>query len=138
MPARTAQIHAWPSSRLDISGRGFEDRGRSDGPRAWPKWAAAISVRRVAAEQIRPAAAAPHWGRQEAPTWALQEDHLMQTFIVEAANRPGELARVADTIARRGINVEAFCLGYGTKGAAAFLASDDEGVGSSRDSVGVT
>lgn len=50
----------------------------------------------------------------------------MQAFIVEAANRPGEFARVADTIATRGINVEAFCLGYGNKGAAAFLASDEK------------
>jgi len=62
----------------------------------------------------------------------------MQTFIVEAANRPGELARVADTIAQRGINVEAFCLGYGTKGAAAFLAHDEKGVRSALDSEGFT
>jgi hypothetical protein len=93
---------------------------------------------KVAAEQIRPAAAAPHRGRQETPSRALQEDHLMQTFIVDAANRPGELARVADTIAKRGINVEAFCVGYGNKGAAAFLASDEKGVRSALDSEGFT
>ena len=92
----------------------------------------------VAVEQIRPAAAAPHRGRQEGPNWALQEDHLMQTFIVEAANRPGELARVTDTIARRGINVETFCVGYGTKGAAALLAYDEKGVRSALDSEGFT
>jgi hypothetical protein len=80
----------------------------------------------------------PYRGRQEAPSWALQEDHLMQTFIVEAANRPGELARVADSIARRGINVEAFCLGYGNKGAAAFLAYDEKGVRTALDSEGFT
>jgi len=62
----------------------------------------------------------------------------MQTFIVETANRPGELGRVADTIARRGINVVAFCLGYGTKGAAAFLANDEKGVRSALDSEGFT
>src|SRR5437588_8949470 len=79
----------------------------------------------------------PHIGAGRKPQHGrCEEDHLMQTFIVEAANRPGELARVADTIARRGINVEAFCLGYGTKGAAAFLASDEKGVRSALDSEG--
>jgi hypothetical protein len=52
----------------------------------------------------------------------------MQAFIVDVANRPGELALVADTIATREINVEAFGLSYGTTGAAAFLASDEQGV----------
>jgi hypothetical protein len=91
---------------------------------------------RIAAEQIRLAAATPHRGRQDAPSWALQEDHLMQSFIVEAANRPGEMARVADSIAKRGINVEAFCVAYGNKGAAAFLAFDEKGVRSALDSEG--
>ena len=44
----------------------------------------------------------------------------MQSFIVEATNRPGELARVANTIAGGGINLEAFSLGHGTHGALAF------------------
>jgi len=57
----------------------------------------------------------------------------MQTFIVELANRPGELARVAETIATRGVNVEAFCLSYGTKGAAAFLAHDENAVRTALD-----
>jgi hypothetical protein len=62
----------------------------------------------------------------------------MQGFIVESANRPGELARVAETIAARGINVEAFCLGYGNKGAAAFLGYDEKGVRSALDAGGIT
>jgi hypothetical protein len=62
----------------------------------------------------------------------------MQTFIVESVNRPGELARIADTIAKSGTNVEAFCLGFGTKGAAAFLAYDEKGVRSALDSGGFT
>src|SRR6266700_4197251 len=90
----------------------------------------------VAAEQIRPAAAAPIGAGRMPLSRVLQEDQLMQTFIVEAANRPGQLARVADTIAKRGINVEAFCVGYGTKGAAAFLAYDEKGVRSALDSEG--
>ena len=36
----------------------------------------------------------------------------MLSFIVEATNRPGELARVANVIAEKGINIEAFSLGY--------------------------
>jgi hypothetical protein len=52
----------------------------------------------------------------------------MQAFIVDVPNRPGQLAQVADTIATRGINVEAFGLSYGTTGAAAFLTYDEEGV----------
>jgi hypothetical protein len=68
----------------------------------------------------------------------LQEDHPMQTFIVEIANRPGELARVAEAIAGPGINIEAFCLSYGNKGAAAFLADDEAGVRSVLDSEGLT
>jgi hypothetical protein len=62
----------------------------------------------------------------------------MQAFIVEAANRPGEFARVAETIATRGINVEAFCLGYGNKGVAAFLASDEKQVRTVLESGGFT
>ena len=62
----------------------------------------------------------------------------MQTFIVESVNRPGELARVTDSIAKRGINVEAICLGYGTKGAAALLAYDEKGVRTVLDSEAFT
>jgi hypothetical protein len=62
----------------------------------------------------------------------------MQTFIVESANRPGELARVTEPIAARGINIEAFSLGYGSQGALAFLAHDEQGLRSALDSGGIT
>jgi hypothetical protein len=62
----------------------------------------------------------------------------MQTFIVEATNRPGELARVADAIAQRGINIEAFSLGYGTHGALAFMGHDEKGLKSALTSEGIT
>ena len=62
----------------------------------------------------------------------------MQAFVVETANRPGELGRVAETIATRGINVEAFGVGYGTTGATAFLASDESGVRSALEAGGFT
>lgn len=61
----------------------------------------------------------------------------MQTFIVEATNKPGELARVADTIAQRGINIEAFSLGYGTHGALAFLGHDEKGLKSALNAEGI-
>jgi hypothetical protein len=62
----------------------------------------------------------------------------MQAFIVDVPNRPGELARVADTIATRQINVEAFGLSYGTTGAAAFLTYDEQGVRGALDAAGFT
>ena len=61
-----------------------------------------------------------------------------QTFIVEATNRPGELARVTDAIAQRGINIEAWSLGYGTHGALAFLGHDEKGIKSALTADGIT
>jgi hypothetical protein len=62
----------------------------------------------------------------------------MQAFIVEATNRPGELARIAGAIATRGVNVEAICLAFGTKGATAFLTPDEKGVRGALDADGYT
>jgi hypothetical protein len=61
-----------------------------------------------------------------------------QTFIVEATNHPGELARVADVIAQRGVNIEAFSLGYGSKGALAFVGHDEKGIKSALTAEGIT
>ena len=61
-----------------------------------------------------------------------------QTFIVEATNRPGELARVTDLIAQRGVNIEAFSLGYGSHGALAFLGHDEKGLKSALTSEGIS
>jgi hypothetical protein len=61
----------------------------------------------------------------------------MQSFIVEAANRPGEFARVANAIAERGINIEAFSLGYGTHGVLAFLGHDEDGLKSAQNAEGI-
>ena len=60
-----------------------------------------------------------------------------QTFIVEATNRPGELARVTDAIAQRGINIEAWSLGYGSHGALAFLGHDEKGIKSALTADGI-
>src|SRR5918996_5142815 len=62
----------------------------------------------------------------------------MQAFIVEARNRPGELARVTETIAGQGVNIEAFCLAYDGSGAAAFLSHDEKGLRDALTSGGIT
>lgn len=62
----------------------------------------------------------------------------MQAFILEAPNRPGELARVTEPIAARSINIEAFSLGFGSGGAIAFLTNDERGLQSALDDSGIT
>ena len=62
----------------------------------------------------------------------------MQWFIVEASNRPGELARHAGEIAKRGINLaNVVCLGIGDRGGAAFYASDEAGLRSALSDAGI-
>jgi hypothetical protein len=61
----------------------------------------------------------------------------MQAFITEAQNRPGEFARHAEAIAKRGINVEPFCLGLGDRGGAAFLCHDEQGTRSALNDAGI-
>jgi len=62
----------------------------------------------------------------------------MQWFIVEAANRPGEFARHADAIAKRGINLaHVVCLGLGDRGGAAFHATDEAGLRSALNDAGI-
>jgi len=62
----------------------------------------------------------------------------MKAFVIEAANRPGELARVAELIAGKGINIEAFSLGYGAEGALAILSRDENDLQSALDETGIT
>jgi hypothetical protein len=62
----------------------------------------------------------------------------MQAFIVEAANRPGEFARHAEAIAKRGINLASVvCLGIGDRGGAAFLAADEAGLRTALNDAGI-
>jgi len=63
----------------------------------------------------------------------------MKAFLIEAANRPGELARVTELIAGKGINIEAFSIAYGSDGALAILSHDEKGLQSALDdSNGIT
>ena len=62
----------------------------------------------------------------------------MQAFIIEAANKPGELAHQASVIAKRGINLYPFSLGLGSRGGSAFLATDEAGVKSALTGAGIS
>ncbi len=53
----------------------------------------------------------------------------MQAFISEASNKPGEFARHAEAIAKKGINLSGVvCLGLGDRGGGAFMAADESGL----------
>jgi hypothetical protein len=62
----------------------------------------------------------------------------MQWFIVEASNKPGEFARHAEAIAKRGINLSnVICLGIGDRGGAAFFAKDEAGLRTALNDAGI-
>jgi hypothetical protein len=62
----------------------------------------------------------------------------MQWFVVEAQNKPGEFARHADAIAKRGINLASVVsLGIGDRGGLAFYAKDEAGLRSALDDAGI-
>ena len=54
----------------------------------------------------------------------------MQAYIVEAVNQPGELARQAEAIAAKGINIECTSLAFGNRGAIAYFSHDEKGLAS--------
>jgi hypothetical protein len=62
------------------------------------------------------------------PESAFAEEDLMNLFILDLKHQPGELAKVCDAIAKKGIDITAFggitCGGSGT---VALLTNDDAG-----------
>lgn len=60
----------------------------------------------------------------------------MKVFMVEVKNQPGEMARVTEALAARGINVLVSCLGIGDQFALAIVPSDEEGAGSALTDAG--
>lgn len=61
----------------------------------------------------------------------------MIAYIVELEDRPGELARVTEAIASRGINIVSGAgIGLGGPGAVALLTNDEEGTRSALDQAG--
>jgi hypothetical protein len=52
----------------------------------------------------------------------------MKAFVIELENRPGELARVTEAIAAKGINLTSGAgIGWGTNGAFVALTNDEAG-----------
>jgi hypothetical protein len=63
----------------------------------------------------------------------------MNTFIVELKNRPGELARVTEAIAHKGINITAFSgATCGGSGSIALLTNDETGTRNALREAGVS
>lgn len=62
----------------------------------------------------------------------------MQWFIIEAANRPGELARHTEAVAKHGINLSGLIsLGIAERGGLAFYATDEAGLRTALNQAGV-
>ncbi|HEV8597417.1 MAG TPA: ACT domain-containing protein [Candidatus Dormibacteraeota bacterium] len=60
-------------------------------------------------------------------------------FLVECANRPGEIARVSQAIAERGVNITASCsLAWGERGAIGLITSDAESTREALAATGMT
>lgn len=62
----------------------------------------------------------------------------MQWFVIEAANRPGELARHLDAVAKRGVNLSNLVgIGFGDRGGAGFYATDEAALRTALNDAGV-
>lgn len=62
----------------------------------------------------------------------------MNAFIVQLNNRPGEIARVAEALSARGINILVYGLGGGrAEGPIAFIPNDEEGSRSTLREAGI-
>ncbi len=61
----------------------------------------------------------------------------MNAFIISAPNKPGELARISEAIALRGINITSLSsLGWGDEGAIALTTNDESGTRSALAGIG--
>jgi hypothetical protein len=62
----------------------------------------------------------------------------MHAFIVEAQNRPGELARVAGALGDRGINITSgAAIGVGSGGGFGFITNDEAGTRNALQGAGI-
>ncbi|MFQ5932527.1 MAG: hypothetical protein ACE5MM_08975 [Nitrospiraceae bacterium] len=62
----------------------------------------------------------------------------MNAFIVEVENRPGEIARVTEKLAARGVNILVHSLGMGERGVIDFVASDEDASRSALSDAGIS
>lgn len=63
----------------------------------------------------------------------------MIAFIVESENQPGEIARVSEALAEKGINITAIgSVAWGARGAIGLMASDEEGTRDALERAGLS
>ena len=62
----------------------------------------------------------------------------MNAFVVEVENRPGEIARVTEKLAARGVNILVHSLGMGDRGVIDFVASDEDASRSALSDAGIS
>jgi hypothetical protein len=69
----------------------------------------------------------------------LNEEALMDVFIIDLPNQPGELANVSQALGGKGINIETVGgLGTGDRGAVGLLSNNDAAARSALDEAGLT
>jgi hypothetical protein len=62
----------------------------------------------------------------------------MNGFVIEADNRPGEIARVTEAVAAKGINiVSTASLAFGDRGAIGLITNDEAGTRGALDDAGI-
>jgi hypothetical protein len=62
----------------------------------------------------------------------------MNGFIIECANKPGEIARVSEAIAAKGINMASSAsLAFGDRGAIGLVTNNEQGTGKALDEAGI-
>jgi hypothetical protein len=62
----------------------------------------------------------------------------MNGFIIQGDNKPGQIARVAEAIASKGINIATgACIAYGDKGGLGLVTNDQEGTRSALAGAGI-
>jgi hypothetical protein len=62
----------------------------------------------------------------------------MNAFIVDVENRPGTMAEVTETVASKGVNILPLTVGYGDRGAVAFVCNDEDGARASLNEAGIS
>ena len=63
----------------------------------------------------------------------------MNAFVIQLENKPGGLAKVAEAIAERGINITGIsAAGSGESGAIGLVTNDEDGTGQALDRAGIS
>jgi hypothetical protein len=63
----------------------------------------------------------------------------MNAFVIQLENKPGGLAKVAEAIAERGINITGIsAAGSGDSGAIGLVTNDEDGTGQALDRAGIS